>query len=99
MKVRFRKEINPYTVTDKAVFRNMDKTLTLYVRSDAPSLMANLRKAEGVLEKVSSDSTEEEKRNAARLFAWAVFGDESGRLVDFYDNPAAVISAVGMYFR
>lgn len=95
----FRKEINPYTVTGKAVFRNMDKTLTLVVKSDAPTLMVNLRKAEEIMEKVNRNSSEEEKREAARFFAWAVFGEESDRLMDFYNDPAAVISAVGMYFR
>ena len=30
----FKKEINPYSVSDKATFRNVDKTRTLYVRSD-----------------------------------------------------------------
>ena len=37
--------------------------------------------------------------NASRFFAKAVFGEEQANaLVDFYNEPLAVISAVGQYF-
>ena len=45
----FRREINPYSVSDKAVFRNVDKTLALYVRSDAASLVNRLKLAQDKL--------------------------------------------------
>ena len=98
MKNPFRKEINPYTVTDKVTFRNVDKTITLVVRSDAPALMTNLLKAEKIMEGVTVESSNEERMKAARFFAWAVFGDESERLIEFYNEPMAVIAAVGKYF-
>lgn len=95
----FKKEINPYSVSDKAVFRNVDKTLVLYVRSDAASLVVNLKQAQEKLKGISDDSDECERVNAARYFARAVFGDEQGdQLVDFYNDPMTIIIAVGIYF-
>ena len=98
MKVRFRKEINPFQVSDKVVFRNVDETLVLYVRTDAASLMVGLKKAEEKLSKVSSKSTAEQAE-AARYFAQVIFGEEqAGKLADFYKDPVVLISACGMYF-
>lgn len=99
MKVRFRKEINPFQVSDKAVFRNVDKTLVLYVRSDAAPLMVGLKKAQEKLSNVTAGSTAEEQAEAARYFAQAIFGEEqAGQLADFYKDPITLISACGMYF-
>lgn len=95
----FRKEINPYAVSDKAVFRNVDKTITLYVRADAASLVTKLKQANDKLKEVNEETDECQRVNIARFFARAVFGDEQGdKLVDFYNDPLAVISAVGIYF-
>ena len=95
----FKKEINPYTVSDKAVFRNVDKTLELYVRSNANSLVMNLKTAQEKLKELSDDSDECQRLNAARFFAASVFGEEqANKLVDFYNDPVAVVSVVGMYF-
>ena len=95
----FKKEINPYSVSDKAVFRNVDKTLTLYVRADAASLVVGLNKTKEQLKGLSDDSDECERMNAARFFARSIFGEEQGdQLVDFYNDPLAIISACGMYF-
>ena len=95
----FKKEINPYTVSDKAVFRNVDKTLTLYVRSDAASLVVNLKQAQEKLKELTDESDECQRINAARFFAKAVFGEEQAdKLVDFYGEPLAVVAVVGMYF-
>ena len=95
----FKKEINPYTVSDKAVFRNVDKTLTLYVRSNAPSLVVNLKQAQDKLKELTDESDECQRMNAARFFAKAVFGEEQAdKLVDFYNEPLAVVAVVGMYF-
>lgn len=95
----FKKEINPYTVSDKAVFRNVDKTLTLYVRSDATSLIVNLKQAQEKLKELTDESDECQRINAARFFAKAVFGEEQAdKLVDFYGEPLAVVAVVGMYF-
>ena len=95
----FRKEINPYAVSDKAVFRNVDKTLTLYVRSDASTLVVNLKNAQEKLKEITNDSDECQRVNAARFFAKAVFGEEqANELIDFYNEPLAVITAIGIYF-
>lgn len=95
----FKKEINPFSVSDKAIFRNVDKTLVLYVRSDASSIVVNLRKAQEKLKEMTDDSDECEKVNTARFFARAIFGEKQGdQLVDFYGDPLTVISACGIYF-
>ena len=95
----FRKEINPYSVADKVTFRNVDRTLELYVRSNATTLVVNLKQAQEKLKGLSDESEECEKVNSARFFAKAIFGEEQAdKLVDFYNDPLAVISAVGMYF-
>ena len=96
----FRRGINPYSVSDKATFVNVDKKLTLYVRADAGMLVNNLRKANEKLVKITDETSECEKVNAARFFARAVFGEEQGdRLLDFYHDPVIVIKAVGAYFN
>ena len=93
------KEINPYTVSCKAVFRNVDKTLVLYVRSDAPSLMVGLKESEGKLRLVVNETDKNKLTAAARFFASAIFReDQADELIKFYDDPTAVIAAVGMFF-
>ena len=95
----FRREINPYSVSDKVTFRNVDKTLTLYVRSDASTLVHNLKVAQDKLRELNDESSECEKVNAARFFAQSIFGEDQGnQLVDFYNEPLAVISVIGLYF-
>ena len=95
----FKREINPYTVSDKVTFRNVDKTLTLYVRSNATTMVVNLKQAQDKLKELNDDADECERMNAARFFARSVFGEEQGdKLVDFYNEPLAIISVLGMYF-
>ena len=99
MKHLFRKEINPYTVSCKAVFRNVDKTLTLYVRSDAPTLMINLKASEEKLRAVRKETDQEKIMEAVRFFAHAIFREEQGdRLIEFYNDPAAIITALNLFF-
>ena len=95
----FKHEINPYSVTDKVTFRNVDKTLTLYVRSNATTMVVNLKQAQDKLKELNDDADECERMNAARFFARSVFGEEQGdKLVDFYNEPLAIISVMGIYF-
>ena len=95
----FKKEINPYTVTDKVTFRNVDKTLVLYVRSDAASLVTGLKKAQEQLKGITDSSSEKERLQAAFTFAAAIFGeDQANQLIEFYGEPLAVITVVNMYF-
>lgn len=96
----FKKEINPYSVSDKVTFRNVDKTLTLYVRTDATSLIVGLKQAQEKLKSITDESDECENVNTARYFAKTVFGeDQANQLMEFYNEPLAVIAAVGMYFE
>lgn len=97
----FRKnEISPYGVEDKVTFRNVDKTLTLYVRGDAASFVVGLKKAQDRLAEITSESDESERENCARFFAGTLFGNEQGdKLVEFYNEPLAVITVCGMYFK
>ena len=93
------KTISPYGVEDKATFRNIDKTLTLYVRSNPASLIVNLKQAQEKLKELNDESDECQRMNAARFFAKAIFGEEQANMLcDFYDEPLAVVSVVGMYF-
>ena len=68
----FKKEINPYSVSDKVTFRNVDKTLTLYVRTDASSLIVGLKQAQEKLKNITNESDECENNNTARYFAKTV---------------------------
>ena len=97
----FRKnEISPYEVEDKVTFRNVDKTLTLYVRGDAASFVVGLKKAHDRLAEITGESDESERENCSRFFARTLFGDEQGdKLVEFYGEPLAVITVCGMYFK
>lgn len=97
----FKKEINPYPVMDKVTFRNLDKTLTLTVRSDGSSIVVGLKKANERLNGLTDETPEDERLDAARYFARTIFGQDQGdRLVDFYNGDAlAIITACGVYFR
>ena len=96
----FRKEINPYTVSDKVTFRNVDKTLTLLVRGDAATFVSGLKKAQEKLKEITDESDECERVNCARFFAQTLFGEDQGNaLFDFYGDPLPVITVCGMYFQ
>ena len=97
----FKREINPYPISDNVTFRNVDKTLNLSVRSDAPSLVLGLRRVQERLTGMNDDTEDSERLEAARFFARTLFGNEQGdSLVQFYnDDPLAIISACGMYFQ
>ena len=96
----FRKEINPYQVSDVVTFRNVDKTLTLRVRSSVSNIVAGLKTSQQMLQSMNNESTEFDKINAARVFARSIFGEEEGdQLVDFYNDPLAIITVLGMYFE
>ena len=96
----FRRGINPYSVSDKATFVNVDKKLTLYVRADAGMLVNNLRKANEKLVKITDESSECEKVNAARFFARAVFGvscsDEEDCAKQGIEEMAKFFAQIGM---
>lgn len=90
----FKKEINPYDVTEKLVFRNLDKTLTLTVKARAGMLVKGIKKAYERIAVLKDESPEEEKAAAARLYAVSIFCEEQGeKLCEFYGDPLTVIQA------
>lgn len=97
----FSKEINPFSVTDKVRFRNVDKTLTLTVRADASALVVGLKKSNELLSAMTDEIPEAERLESARFFAVTLFGNEQGnKLCEFYNNdPLSIITACGMYFQ
>lgn len=93
-------EVNPYTVTDKVVFRNVDKSLELYVRTSASQLVAGLRVVQAKLSQVNADTSAEDQANVAADFAKTIFGNDQGeQLASFYNDPLATITACGNYFQ
>ena len=96
----FRHEINPFPVSDKVTFRNVDKTLKLTVRADASTIVLGLKRVNERLSALTDESPDEEKAAAARMCAGVLFGDaQADSLCRFYEDPLAVVTACGMYFR
>ena len=93
-------EINPFPVSDRVKFRNLDKTITLIVRSGASKLVLGIRKAQESFSRLNDDSSEDDLREAAQQFAETIFGSEQAQqLLRFYDNDyMAVITACSLYF-
>ena len=96
----FKKEINPFPVSDRVTFRNIDKTLTLSVRSGSADLVLGMKRVQERLSGMTDETPEDEQAKTARLFAETIFGKEQGeQLMQFYGSPVAVIAACGMYFK
>lgn len=97
----FKHEINPFPVSDKVTFRNVDQTITLTVRGEAASLVVGLKRVNDRLSQMTDETPEAERLAAARFFADTIFGTAQGaQLCEFYGNDSlAVINACGMYFR
>lgn len=96
----FRKEINPFPVSDRVTFRNIDKTLTLSVRSGAADLVLGMKRVQERLYGMTDETPDDEQEKIARMFADTIFSKEQGeQLMQFYGSPVAVIAACGMYFK
>ena len=97
----FKREINPFPVTDKIRFLNVDRAFDAVVRSDASSLVVGLKRVNDRLSAMTDETPEAERLSAARFFADTLFGSEQGgAFCDFYGNdPLTIINACGMYFR
>ena len=94
------KVIDPYPVSDKVTFKNVDKTLTLYVRTDAPSIVLGIKKVLERLSDVNENTTDAEKAETAMLYARTIFGkDQAEQMMAFYGDPLPVITACGIYFH
>lgn len=94
------RDINPFPVSDTVRFRNLDKSLTLTVKTSASTIVIGIRRAQDAMKDINDDSPENAQCDAAVQFAGAIFGrDQAEKLLEFYDRDAmAVISACGMYF-
>ena len=93
--------INPFPITDRATFQNMDKKITLTVRRETTGLIRDLKAITQRLQSVNDDTPEAEQKEIALAFGKCIFGDaQAQRLMDFYGgDPLAVITACGIYFR
>lgn len=96
----FRKEINPYSVSDRVRFRNIDQTIDLEVKAQASSIVLGIKRAQDKLSKMNDNSSDEDRLESAMAFAEVIFGKEQAeKLLAFYKNDSlAVINACGMYF-
>ena len=97
----FKREINPFPVTDKIRFRNVDKVFDAVVRSDASMIVLGLKRVNDRLSAMTDETPETERLSAARFFADTLFGSEQGgAFCEFYNNdPLKIINACGMYFQ
>ena len=88
-------------VRDKVMFREGGETLALTVDGDAARMVRALTDAQQVMNAIKNESTEDERQNAAKVFAEAIFGEKQAeKLKQFYNNdPVCVIEACGRYFE
>ena len=87
-------------VHDSIRIREGSDTLDLSVDADPMRLVAGLNKAQKVLKSVDDNSSEDDIKAAAKLFASSIFGEEQAlALLDFYHEDAGCVIAVcGRYF-
>lgn len=87
-------------VHDSVTIKEGTDTLDLQVESDPDRIIAGLSAANKALRAINDNSTDEETRNAARMLAACIFGEEQAdKLLAFYhDDPGCVIRACSMYF-
>lgn len=87
-------------VHDSIRIREGGDALDLTVDADPQRMVAALNKVQKAMHGINEDSTEEETRSVATLFAGAIFGTEQARkLMEFYhDDAGCVITLCGRYF-
>lgn len=96
----FRLSLN--RVRDHIVIKEGDETLSLTVDCDPRMIVSRIRNAQEKINNViKNESSDEEREDAARAFAMAIFGEaQTDRLAQFYAwNYACVMSICGMYFE
>ena len=88
-------------VRDSVKITEGEQSLILTVDSDPMRLTAGLTQARERMKTITENSTDEEKKEAALLFAGVIFGKEQAqKLLDFYhSDPDCVFSVCGRYFR
>ena len=96
----FKRPIDPFPVTDKASFKNGAQIMTLTVKAAPAALVLGLKTAQAKISEIRDESPDAEKRDAALLFAQAIFGREQAEyLMEFYGDPLVVINVCGEYFK
>lgn len=94
----FRLSLN--RVHDKVRITESGEKITLAVDGDAARMVTALNNARNMLSGITEDSTDGERREAALIFATAIFGrEQANQLMAFYgDDPICVINICGKYF-
>ena len=99
----FRKpyKISLHLVNDYPTFQNGDKVITMHVQGKAQGFIFALMFANGFMKSVSKESTEQKVKNAAMLYAAAIFGKEQAeKLMDLCDGETAgLVQACNKYFN
>ena len=87
-------------VHDSIRIKEGNDTLDLTVDADPMRMVAALNKAQKILKGVNDDSSEEDIKSAALMFASAIFGDvQAHQIMEFYhDDAGCVINLCGRYF-
>ena len=96
----FKKEISLNRVRDNITIREGSEKLTLYVDSDANTLIHGIMAANKELEGLKESDSEDKKKSAAMGMAITMFGaEQADKLLAFYHgNYGCVITICGMYF-
>lgn len=87
-------------VHDTVKINEGKESLILRVDGDPMRMVAGLSQAQKMLQALTTESTEEEVKNAAIYFATVMFGKEQAEaLLDFYhDDAGCMINLCGKYF-
>jgi hypothetical protein len=95
----FRLSLN--RVHDKVRITESGEKITLAVDGDAARMVAGLTRAQAYMKTLNDESGEDEKKEAAMMFAGAIFGkDQAQKLIEFYGgDPLCTIDLCGRYFQ
>ena len=88
-------------VRDQIAVKEGEQEIILTVDSDANTLVRRLKKSKETMDAVNEQTTEEQKLEAARELASAIFGDEQAEaLILFYsENAGNVAEVCARYFE
>lgn len=87
-------------VRDHVTFREGNESISLYVDSDANTIVRRMQQAQEELQKINGESTQADRRRVAVQLSQAMFGEEqTDRLFEFYhDDENCVVTICGIYF-
>lgn len=88
-------------VRDRVRVEESGEALVLTVNGDAARMVAGLTRAQAYMKTLNDESGEDEKKEAAMMFAGAIFGkDQAQKLIEFYGgDPLCAIDLCGRYFQ